>query len=95
MFDNLDTHSGGSINNIDRSIADLDVYFYDMLDFARFVEFVSKADIINGAGSTSHQYSMREPLFDLDVNTEEYFMFLATRYNPKAYFITINNDSIW
>ncbi len=96
IFDNLDTHSGGSLNNIDAYHENIEIVFHDILNFDRVVEYTSKADIIvNCAASTSHQYSMREPLFDLDVNTRGVLHVLEAikRYNPNAYFIQLSTTT--
>lgn len=96
IFDNLDSHSGGSIYNIDNSLKNIKIVFHDILDFDRVVEFVSHADIIiNCAASTSHQYSMREPFFDLDVNTRGVLHVLEAikRYNRSAYFIQLSTTT--
>ena len=96
IFDNLDSHSGGSIKNIDKSLENIRIVFHDILNFDRVVEFASNADIIiNCAASTSHQYSMREPLYDLDVNTRGVLHVLEAikRYNPSAYFIQLSTTT--
>ena len=93
IFDNLDSHSGGSIANINKFyLKKVSIVFHDILDFDRIVEYISTTDIIiNCAGSTSHQYSMREPFFDLDVNTRGVLNILEAikRFNPSAKFIQL------
>lgn len=96
VFDNLESHSGGSLKNIQVPNSNIKVVFHDILNFDRVIEYVSNQDIIiNCAASTSHQYSMREPLFDLDVNTRGVLHVLEAikRYNPSAYFIQLSTTT--
>ena len=96
IFDNLDSNSGGSIKNIDSNLSEIEVVFHDILNFDRVVEYSSKADlIINCAASSSHQYSMREPLSDLDVNSRGVLHVLEAikRFNPNAYYIQLSTTT--
>lgn len=71
IYDNLDPNSGGNIHNIDEFKSNVTLCFDDILDLKKLREKIIDSDIIyNCAASTSHPFSMKEPLLDLDVNSK-------------------------
>ena len=71
IYDNLDPNSGGNIHNIDEFKSNVTICFDDILDLKKLREKIIDSDIIyNCAASTSHPFSMKEPLLDLDVNSK-------------------------
>ena len=69
IFDNNNPFGGGNAVNIDGLAGKIDVVDGDILNYDDIARQVVDQDIIfNCAASTSHPFSMREPLADLDVN---------------------------
>lgn len=96
IYDNMDPHSGGNLFNVNGIRDEVDLYFYDLLNYDLLAECVSKHDIIfNCAASTSHSYSMREPWADLDVNSRGvvYLLDVIRRFNPDARLIHIGTST--
>jgi UDP-glucose 4-epimerase len=96
IYDNLDSHSGGNLYNV-RSIKDsIKLVFYDLLNFDMLVKHVCDQELIfNCAASTSHPFSMREPMIDLDVNSRGVINLLEAirRFNPEARLIHIGTST--
>jgi len=87
IYDNLDPHSGGNIYNINDFSSSVELVFSDILDFDKLSQEISNKDIVyNCAASTSHPFSMKEPLINLDVNSRGVINILESirRFNPTA-----------
>jgi UDP-glucose 4-epimerase len=96
IIDSLDPHSGGNIFNIHDIENSIELIFSDILDFPEISHAITNKDIIfNCAASTSHPFSMREPLIDLDVNGKGVINLLeaAKRYNKGIKFIQIGTST--
>jgi len=96
IYDNLDTHGGGNLSNIDDIHAKVKIGFHDILDTDRLVEAIVGQDIVfNCAASTSHPFSMREPLLDLDANSRGVINILESlrRFNKNARFVHIGTTT--
>jgi UDP-glucose 4-epimerase len=92
----LDPHSGGNLYNV-KSIKDsINIVFFDLLNFDLLVKYVCDQDyIFNCAASTSHPFSMREPMIDLDVNSRGVINLLEAvrRFNPEVKLIHIGTST--
>lgn len=96
IYDNLDSHSGGNLFNIEDIKKDIQLHFHDILDFDRLVHHITNQDIIiNCAASTSHPFSMREPSIDLDVNSRGVVNILDAikRFNRDAKFVHLGTST--
>ncbi len=96
IFDCLDPHSGGKQYNIHGIDDKVEMCHHDILNFDRIAQHIVGKDIvINCAASTSHPYSMREPWFDLDVNSRGVINLLEglRRFNRKAKFIQLGTST--
>lgn len=96
IYDNLDPHGGGTLYNVHDIRDSIELHFKDLLDFDELVEQVNDRDIVfNCAASTSHPLSMREPWFDLDVNSRGVVNLLEAlrRFNNKAKLVHIGTST--
>lgn len=96
LFDCLDPHSGGNMNNIEDIKDDVKLCVYDILNFDSLCENVTNQDlIVNCAASTSHSFSMREPWLDQDVNNRGMINILEAmrRFNREARFIHLGTST--
>ncbi len=96
IYDNLDPHSGGTLYNVHDVRDSVKLHFNDLLDFDALVEQVYRCDIVfNCAASTSHAFSMREPWFDLDVNSRGVVNVLEAlrRFNKQARLVHIGTST--
>jgi UDP-glucose 4-epimerase len=96
IYDNLDPHSGGTLFNIDDIKHRVELHFCDLLDFDALVDKVYQRDIVfNCAASTSHPFSMREPWFDLDVNSRGVVNLLEAlrRFNKQARLVHLGTST--
>tara|TARA_Y100001958_G_C21223327_1_gene548701 strand:- start:962 stop:1939 length:978 start_codon:yes stop_codon:yes gene_type:complete len=96
IYDNLDPNSGGNIHNIDEFKNKITLFLEDILDLKKLREKIIDKDIIyNCAASTSHPFSMKEPLLDLDVNSKAVLNILniIKKYNHNAKFIQIGTST--
>jgi UDP-glucose 4-epimerase len=96
VYDNLEPHGGGTLFNVAGIKDRLEVRFKDLLDFDGLVEQVYERDIVfNCAASTSHPFSMREPLFDLDVNSRGVVNLLEAlrRFNRRARLVHVGTTT--
>lgn len=96
IYDNLDPHAGGTLYNIHDIKNSIELHFHDLLDFDDLVEHVYQRDIVfNCAASTSHPFSMREPWFDLDVNSRGVVNLLEAlrRFNNQAKLVHIGTST--
>ena len=63
IYDCLNPHSGGNLYNIHEIKDSIELLFYDILDFNCISQsIVGKEIVFNCAASTSHTFSMKEPL---------------------------------
>jgi len=70
IYDNLDPYSGGNLYNIDPIRTDVRLVIGDITNYEHLAQILIDSElIINCAASSSHPYSMREPLVNLDVNS--------------------------
>jgi UDP-glucose 4-epimerase len=96
IYDNLDPNSGGNIHNIDEFKNKITLCLEDILNLKTLREKIIDNDIIyNCAASTSHPFSMKEPLLDLDVNSKAVLNILniIKKYNSKVKFIHIGTST--
>ncbi len=96
VYDNLDPHAGGNLYNVEDVKGCLALHFHDLLDFDALVENVYGQDIVfNCAASTSHPFSMREPWFDLDVNSRGVVNLVEAmrRFNPDGRLIHLGTST--
>src|SRR5262245_60589805 len=96
IYDNLDPHSGGNLFNVDEIRGMVRLCLRDLLDLDELVERVYRHDIVfNCAASTSHPFSMREPWFDLDVNSRGVVNLLEAlrRFNRRAKLVHIGTST--
>ena len=70
IYDSLDPNSGGNLYNIAPFRNDVRLVIGDITNYEHLVQVLIDCElIINCAASSSHPYSMREPLLNLDVNS--------------------------
>jgi UDP-glucose 4-epimerase len=96
IYDCLDPHSGGNLYNMNDIKDSIEFCYHDILNFDRLSQHVIDKDIIfNCAASTSHPFSMREPWFDLDVNSRGVINLLEAirRFNKNARFIHLGTST--
>ena len=96
VYDSLDPNSGGNLYNVDSIKEKIKIVYFDVLSFDLLAECVSGQDyIFNCAASTSHPFSMREPMIDLDVNSRGVINLLEAvkRFNPHAKLIHIGTST--
>ncbi len=96
IYDNLDPHAGGTLYNIHDIKSSIELHFQDLLDFDALVKQVYERDIVfNCAASTSHPLSMREPWFDLDVNSRGVVNVLEAlrRFNKQAKLVHLGTST--
>ena len=96
IYDNLNPHCGGTLYNIHDVRGSIELHFLDILDFDALVKQVYQHDIVfNCAASTSHPFSMREPWFDLDVNSRGVINVLEAlrRFNKQAKLVHVGTST--
>lgn len=96
VYDCLDPNSGGNIFNVKDIKDDIEIVFKDILDFDEISNALTGKDIIfNCSASTSHPFSMREPMIDLDVNGRGVLSILeaARRFNKDMKFVHIGTST--
>ena len=96
IYDILDPNSGGNLFNIASFKDDINLVLGDIIDFDYLIRNIIDKDIIvNCAASTSHPYSMIEPLSNLDVNSRGVVSILEAikRVNKLAKFIHIGTTT--
>ncbi len=96
IYDCLDPRSGGNLYNIKGIKDSVEFCYHDILNFDRLSQHVIDKDIIfNCAASTSHPFSMREPWFDLDVNSRGVINLLEAirRFNRDVRFIHLGTST--
>ncbi|MGA1823484.1 MAG: NAD-dependent epimerase/dehydratase family protein [bacterium] len=96
IYDCMDPHSGGNMYNIHDIKDSVELVLGDVLDFHELSRYIVRQDIIfNCAASTSHPFSMREPLIDLDVNSKGVINLLeaARRFNRDIKIIHIGTST--
>src|SRR5262245_18691230 len=87
MVDTFLDGLGANKENLAGAPANLAIHRFDISDRARMKPLVAAADFIfNLAGNISHQDSMRDPVFDNEVNTRAQISLLETcrETNPRA-----------
>ncbi len=96
IYDCLDPNSGGNLKNIEDIKEDIEIKFFDILDFSFLAESIKDKDIIfHCAASTSHPFSMKEPWQNLDVNSMGVINLLeaSRRFNPTLRIIHIGTTT--
>ena len=96
IFDCLDPRSGGNLFNIEGISELVQLSYHNILDFDQVSQAVPGKDIIfSCASSTSHSFSMREPLNDSDINSKGVINLLEAvrRFNPNAKFIHLGTST--
>lgn len=96
VFDCLDPNSGGNLYNIRGIKSAIEVVFGNILNLNEISRHIVDKDIIfNCAASTSHPFSMREPLNDLDVNGRGVINLLeaARRLNREIKFVHLGTTT--
>lgn len=96
IYDCLEPRSGGNLANIRGFTDRVTLAFHDIVNFDQLTERVVGQDIIfNAAASTSHAFSMVEPLADLDVNGRGVIQLLEAvrRFNPTARLIQLGTTT--
>lgn len=86
IFDNTNPSSGANRYNIKSFESKVQIIHGDLLEYEHLVDAARDQDFIfNCAASTSHPFSMREPLSDLDVNGKGMINLLEAvrRYNHQ------------
>ena len=96
IYDNLDPHSGGNLYNVQDIMSSIQLLYYDILNFDQLSQALFKKDIVfNCAASTSHPFSMKEPLIDLDVNSRGVINILEAikRFNRDVKFVHVGTTT--
>lgn len=96
VYDCLDPNSGGNIFNVKDIKDDIEIIFKDILDFDGISTAIRDKDILfNCSASTSHPFSMREPMIDLDVNGRGVLSILEAgrRFNKDMKFVHIGTST--
>lgn len=96
IYDNVDKNSGGNLFNIEPFKKDVELIIGDIINYEHLIQVVVDKDIIiNCAASTSHPYSMREPWFNMDVNSRGVLNILEiiTRVNRDVKFVHIGTTT--
>ncbi len=96
VYDCLDPNSGGNIYNIQDIQDSVELIKGNILNNDDICEHVKNKDIIfNCAASTSHPFSMRNPMLDLDVNSKGVLNLLEAvrNFNPTAKLIHIGTTT--
>jgi UDP-glucose 4-epimerase len=87
IYDSLDPRFGGNKFNIEDIKDSVKLVLKDILDFDELCRHIKDKDIVfNCAGATSHSFSMREPLIDMDINCKAtiYLLEALLRFNKSA-----------
>jgi UDP-glucose 4-epimerase len=96
IYDNLDPHGGGTLYNIADVRDAIELHSDDLLNFDALAKQVADRDFVfNCAASTSHPLSMREPWFDLDVNSRGVVNLLEAmrRFNRRAKLVHVGTST--
>jgi UDP-glucose 4-epimerase len=96
IYDCLDPHSGGNMQNVRTFEKDIEIVLNDIRNFEGISQHIRKKDIlVNCAAFTSHPLSMKEPLIDIDVNCKGVINLLeaARRFNPDCKFVHIGTST--
>lgn len=96
IYDCLDPHGGGNIYNVFDIKDSIKFVFSDILHFDQICSHIVDKDIVfNCAASTSHPFSMKEPLLDIDVNIKGpiHLLEAARRFNRDVRFIHLGTTT--
>lgn len=96
IYDSLDPNGGGNRYNIKGIENKVTLCYHDILNFDEISQRVVEQDlIVNCAASTSHPFSMREPLIDLDVNSKGVITLLEAvrRFHPEVRLIHLGTST--
>ena len=96
IYDCLDPNSGGNMFNIYSIKDSVELIFSNILHFDDICKHILNKDILfNCAASTSHSFSMRDPLFNIDVNSKGVINLLeaARRFNPDMKFVHLGTTT--
>lgn len=96
IYDCLEPHSGGNTYNIHDIKDSVNLVLSDILHLDDVCGHIVDKDIVfNCAASTSHPFSMRDPMFDIDVNSKGVINLLeaARRFNKDTKFIHLGTTT--
>ena len=96
IYDCLDPNSGGNLYNINDIKDSVNLVLSDILHFEDVCNHIVGKDIVfNCAASTSHPFSMRDPMFDIDVNGKGVINLLEAvrRFNKDIKFIHLGTTT--
>ena len=96
IYDCLDPHSGGNMQNVRAFEHDLEIVLNDIRNFEGISQHIRKKDIlVNSAAFTSHPLSMKEPLIDIDVNCKGVINILEAvrRFNSGCKIVHIGTST--
>jgi len=96
IYDCLDPRSGGNMYNVRDIKNSLNFVFDDIINFEGISRCIANKDILfNCAASTSHPFSMREPLIDIDVNSKGVINLLEAtrRFNRDLKFVQVGTST--
>jgi len=96
IYDCLDPHFGGNLYNIHEIKDSIELLFYDILDFNCISQSIEGKEIVfNCAAATSHTFSMKEPVIDLDVNIRGSINLLEAirRFNKEVKLVHIGTST--
>ena len=96
IYDSLDPYSGGNLYNIHDIRSSLQLIQGNILNTEDICEHIRNKDIVfNCAASTSHPFSMRNPMLDLDANSKGVLNVLEAvrNFNPDMKLIHIGTTT--
>lgn len=96
IYDCLDPHSGGNMYNIHDIKDSVNLVLSHILHFDDLCGHIMNKDIVfNCAASTSHPFSMWDPMFDIDINSKGVINLLeaARRFNRNIRLIHLGTTT--
>ncbi len=96
IYDCLDPRSGGNIHNIEEIAGSVTLISGDIGDFEPLCAAILNQDLVfSCAAHTSHPYSMKDPLVDIDVNCKGVINILEAmrRFNREAKLVHIGTST--
>jgi UDP-glucose 4-epimerase len=96
LYDCLDPRSGGNMHNVADIQDRVNIVLNDIRNFEGVCACIRGQDVLfSCAAYTSHPYSMKEPLTDIDVNCKGIINLLeaARRFNPGAKIVHVGTST--